>query len=93
VLKPTPPQQVPYTVVDTSTGVEFAVTSLSQWPQEASAAASAKGNNVSSKSRFLVKEPMVLATVLTPAEFLGSVLEELLNRRGAAGTTPPRPHD
>jgi len=78
--------QVPYIVVDTLTGHEVAVTSLSQWPQEASAAAAASGkstyNATTGRSRYMVKEPMVLATILTPAEFLGPLLEEFLKRRG-----------
>jgi len=78
--------QVPYIVVDTLTGHEVAVTSLSQWPHEASAAAAASGkstyNATTGRSRYMVKEPMVLATILTPAEFLGPLLEEFLKRRG-----------
>ena len=79
VLLTTP--QVPYLIVDTRDPEEekrTLVTSLSQWPEEANQI----NPNRSGGGTLQVFEPMVVATILSPEDYLGALLEELRNRRG-----------
>lgn len=70
VIATTP--QVPYVVVDHKARTRHTITSLADWPEHA-------GERTSPLEIF---EPMVTATVLAPAEHLGSLLDELRSRRG-----------
>jgi translation elongation factor EF-4 len=54
------------------------ITSLSEWPLDEARRGSGK------KQRYGVLEPMVRATIISPSEYLGALLEEILSRRGEA---------
>ncbi len=62
---------VPYILTDENTGAVTVCSSVTNWPEA--------GRN----SRFIISEPMVKVTLVTPKEFYGNMMDIIKERRGS----------